>query len=280
MEESTLVRAVEAARTAAAELGLQVDDAVVVTNSNRITVRLLPCDVLARVAPAADRAYSEFEVDVARRLADVDGPVGLLDPRVYPRVYLRGSFAISLWTYYETSGSEIVPTDYADALMRYHAALRQVDLQAPHVTDRIAGALRELSDREQTPELLDPDRELLSNALSSLSAVVSHSKSPEQLIHGEPHAGNLLNTRSGPLFVDLADCCRGPIEFDLAATPDDVADYYAGADQELTRQCRILTQALVTTWRWRRDDQFPDRSRWRMQGLNEVRAGLEREGLA
>jgi hypothetical protein len=206
--------------------------------------------------------------------------VGVLDPRVESRVYLRDSFAISLWTYYETSGSEIDPTDYADALMRYHAALRQVDLEAPHVTDRIAGALREVSDREQTPELLDPDREVLSNALSGLRAAVSNGTSIEQLVHGEPHSGNLLNARIGPLFVDLAECCRGPIEFDLAHAPEEVAQHYAGADQELTRQCRILMWALFTTWRWRRDDQFPSRSHWRVQGLNKVRAGLDRERLA
>src|SRR4029077_12321497 len=44
-------RAVAAAMSIASALGLTVDDAVVLQNSNKLTVRLLPCDVLARIAP-------------------------------------------------------------------------------------------------------------------------------------------------------------------------------------------------------------------------------------
>ena len=43
-------RAVAAAMGAAAALGLTVDDAIVLQESNKLAVRLLPCDVLARVA--------------------------------------------------------------------------------------------------------------------------------------------------------------------------------------------------------------------------------------
>ncbi|MER6947450.1 phosphotransferase [Nonomuraea sp. NPDC000554] len=197
MEASEVRRAVEAAGATASALGLQVDDAVVIHNSDRIALRLVPCDVLVRVAPSAHRAGSEFEVEVARRLAEVDGPVAELEPRAEPRVYLRDDFAISFWTYYEPAGSEIAPAHYADALMRHHAALRQVDLGAPHVTERVAGALREVADRERTPALLGPDRELLSNTLSSLSTAIGSGEAREQLLHGEPHPGNLLKTGDG-----------------------------------------------------------------------------------
>jgi hypothetical protein len=276
MEASEVRRAVEAAGATASEWGLQVDDAVVIHNSDRIALRLLPCDVLARVAPSAHRADFAFEVEVARRLADVEAPVGELEPRTEPRVQLRDGFAISLWTYYEPVGSEIAPVDYADALMRHHAALRKVDLEAPHVTERIAGALSEVADRERTPALPGPDRELLSTTLSGLNAMISSGEAGEQLLHGEPHPGNLLNTRSGPLFVDLATCCRGPIEFDLAHAPEEVAEHYPEADHDLTRQCRAAVWALFSTWRWRQDDQFPDRQHWRAEGLNRVRAALDR----
>ena len=53
MESSQVQRALEAARSTTCELGLHVDDAVVIHNSDRIAVRLLPCDVLARIAPQA-----------------------------------------------------------------------------------------------------------------------------------------------------------------------------------------------------------------------------------
>ncbi|MFD0007258.1 phosphotransferase [Streptomyces sp. NPDC127178] len=279
MEPSELRRAVEAGRATASELGLEVDDAIVIHNSDRVALRLAPCNVLARVAPLGHLADSEFEVEVARHLAAVDAPVAELEPRVEPRVYSRDAFAISLWTYYEPVGSEIAPADYADVFLRHHAALRRLDLDAPHFTDRVAVALRELNDREQSPDLPDPDRELLSDTLSGLSAAISIDKAGDQLLHGEPHPGNLLNTRRGPLFVDLATCCRGPIEFDLAHAPEEVGKHYAGADHGLIHRCRALNWAMFSAWRWRRDDQMPDRGRWRVEGLNQVRAALDRCGL-
>ncbi|MFF0223388.1 phosphotransferase [Streptomyces sp. NPDC004629] len=278
MEPWELRRAVEAGRVTASELGLQTNDAVVIHNSDRVALRLVPCDVLARVAPLRHLADSEFEVEVARHLAGVDAPVAELDPRVDPRVHVRDAFAVSLWTYYEPVGSVIAPADYADAFMRHHAALRQIDLGAPHVTDRVAVALREVNDREHSPELPDSDRQLLSDTLSGLSAAISIDKADDQLLHGEPHPGNLLNTRRGPLFVDLATCCRGPIEFDLAHAPEEVGKHYAGADHDLIHRCRALNWAMFSVWRWRRDDHMPDREHWRMAGLDRVRAALDRCG--
>ncbi|MFE9727416.1 phosphotransferase family protein [Streptomyces sp. NPDC005794] len=279
MEPSELRRAVEAGRATASELGLQVDDVVVIHNSDRVALRLVPCDVLARVAPSGQLADSEFEVGVARHLAAVDAPVAGLDPRVDPRVQVRDAFAISLWTYYEPVGSEIAPADYADAFMRHHAALRQIALDAPHVTDRVARALREVNDRGQSPELPDSDRKLLRDTLSGLSAAISIDEAGDQLLHGEPHPGNVLNTKRGPLFVDLATCCRGPIEFDLAHAPEEVGKHYAGADHDLIHRCRALNWAMFSAWRWRRNDQMPDRDHRRVEGLHQVRAALDRCGL-
>ncbi|WP_030172036.1 phosphotransferase [Streptomyces sp. NRRL S-813] len=276
MEPLELRRAVEAGRATASELGLQVDDVVVIHNSDRVALRLVPCDVLARVAPSGHLADSEFEVKVAHHLADVDAPVAELDPRVPPQVHVRDAFAVSLWTYYEPVGSEITPADYADALMRHHAALRRIDLDAPHFTDRVAVALSEVSDRERSPDLPDSEREFLSSTLSGLTAAFSRDQGGDQLLHGEPHPGNLLNTRRGPLFVDLATCCRGPIEFDLAHAPEEVGKLHAGADRDLIHRCRALNWAMFSAWRWRRDDQMPDRDQRRLDGLNQVRAALDR----
>ncbi|MEU0343740.1 phosphotransferase [Streptomyces bobili] len=276
MEQSELRRAVEAGRATASAMGLQVDDVVVVHDSDRVALRLIPCGVLARVAPLGHVTDSEFEVEVAQRLVDVGAPVAELDPRVESRVQVRDAFAISLWTYYESVGSEIAPADYADVLRRHHGALRRIDLRAPHFTDRAAVAWRAVDDREQSPELPGPDRALLSDTLRGLSAAISTDRANDQLLHGEPHPGNLLNTRRGPLFVDLATCCRGPVEFDLAHAPEEVGEHYAGADPGLLHRCRALNWAMFSAWRWRRGDQMPDRDHWRVEGLNQVRAALER----
>ncbi|MFJ3812131.1 aminoglycoside phosphotransferase family protein [Streptomyces sp. NPDC090073] len=278
MEPAELRRAFEAARATATELGLRVDEVVVVHDSDRVALRLLPCDVLARVAPRGQLADSAFEVEVARRLAAVDAPVAGLDPRVEPRLYVRDGFAVSLWTYYAPVAAQVTPAAYADVLMRQHAALRRIELDAPHFTDRAARALREVTDLEQSPDLLDADRELLARTLDEVSAAIGAGRSGDQLLHGEPHAGNLLATERGPHFVDLATCCRGPVEFDLAHAPDGVAEHYAGADPDLLHWCRAVDWAMFSAWRWRRTDQMPDRDHWRAEGLALVRASLDRRG--
>jgi hypothetical protein len=90
-------RAVAAATATASALGLSADEATVVHASNRLAVRLLPADVLTRIALPTHEAAA-FEVDLAARLAATESPVALLDPRVAPRVYERDGFTITFWT--------------------------------------------------------------------------------------------------------------------------------------------------------------------------------------
>jgi hypothetical protein len=272
MQPSVLPRAVAAATATASSLGLSVDDAIVLHDSNKLTLRLLPCDVLARVAPAADQV-AHFEVDLAQRLAEAGCPVAVLDPRVKPRVHQRDGFVITLWTYYEPAGPRrIAPADYAHALRRLHVGMRQLDVPVTHFTDRVAQAQHLVASRDRTPALTDADRELLGDTLRNVREVIGERGGPDQLLHGEPHPGNLLTTASGPRFIDLETCCRGPVEFDLAHAPEDVADHYPGVDHELLRACRLLVLAMITTWRWERDDQLPDGRRLGTEWLGEIRA--------
>lgn len=277
MKASEVVRALGAAMEVASGLDLAVADARVVQNSNKLALRLLPCDVFVRVAFAGHEVL-QAELEIGRRLAEVGSPVASLEPRVEPRVYERDAFVVTLWTYYEQSRQEVSPADYAKALERLHAGMAQLDVTVPHFTDRVAEAQRLVASRDRTPGLEDSDRELLSSTLRSRSRTISERSSPEQLLHGEPHSGNLLNTESGPLFIDLETCCRGPVEFDLAHVPEDVSDCYSNADQELLRECRLLVLAMVAAWRWDPDDQFPDRGYWRVEQLNQLRAALDRYG--
>lgn len=289
MKAAEVQHAVEAGRSAASALGLRVEDAVVVHNSNRIAVRLTPCDVLARVAPLSYQTAAEFEVEVAHRLAQTDSPLAELEPRVEPRVHVRDGFAVTLWIYYEpVPSSDIAPADYAQALARLHAGLRQIYVRAPHFTDRVTDAQRVLADRARSPELLGADRELLSNTLSRMSTAISGRGIGEQLLHGEPHLGNVLRTPKGLLFVDLETCCRGPVEFDLShallpsgggrtlLAAEEVCEHYPGAHQDVIEQCRILIWAMITTWRWQGDDQLPNGRYWAIEGLNQLRAALGR----
>jgi len=269
MQASEVSRAVDAAKSLASALGLRVDDAMVLNNSNKLAVRLAPCEVFARVAPLAHQDL-RFEVELARRLAETESPVAALEPRVEPRVYEHDGFAVTLWTYYEpVTPPDVSPADYASALERLHAGMRKLKVASPHFTDRVAEAQQLVASRDLTPALTDADRELLIAALRERRRAISDRAAPEQLVHGEPHPGNVLATHNGPLFIDFETCCRGPVEFDLAHVPEAVSECYPDVDQELLRDCRGLVLAMVAAWRWDPGDQFPDRQR---EGRDLVRA--------
>jgi len=277
MQAAEARRAVGAAMSIASSLELPVDDAIVLNDSNKLTLRLLPCDVLARVAPVAQQV-ALFEIELAQRLAESGSPVAALEPRVEPRVYERDGFVVTLWTYYEPVTPEVVSSaDYVHALERLHAGMRKLDVATPHFTDRVESAQQLVASRDHTPALADADRDLLSNTLRRLRRAIDERRPAEQLLHGEPHPGNVLNTKNGLLFIDLETCCRGPVEFDLAHAPEEVSEHYPDVDQDLLRECRILVLAMITTWRWDRGDRLPNGRQLGTEWLGQIRAALGRE---
>ena len=257
MEAALVSRAKAAAASLAGALDLTVSQAVVVHSSNKLALRLLPCDVFARLS-LGGQEVAALELEVAKRLGAVASPVAALDPRVEARVFESDGFAVTLWTYYPVATP---PGDssaaYADALLRLHAGMRSVEIATPLFTERVAAAERLVMNVDQTPELVEPDRSLLLSTLRSARQQIQSRRAAEQLLHGEPHPGNVLGTPDGLLFIDFETCCRGPIEFDVAHVPEEVSAHYPGLDQALLQECRRLVLAMVAAWRWDRRDQFP-----------------------
>jgi hypothetical protein len=273
IDASDVRRALAATRSTALALDLAVGDAIVLHNSNKLAVRLLPCDVFARVAHAGSEV-ARFEVELAQRLAEAESPVAALEPRVEPRAYECDGFVITLWTYYESVTSGIVSSaDYARALERLHAGMRTlVDVACPHFTDRVAEAEQLVASCDD-PLLVEVDRELLSTTLRNLRRAIVDRGAVEQLLHGEPHPGNVLRTGNGLRFIDLETCCRGPVEFDLAHVPEQVSERYPSADERLLRECRCLVLAMVAAWRFEPGDQLPNGQRAARELLRALHEG-------
>lgn len=289
MQASQARRAVAAARSTASALDLAVDDAVVLSDSNRLVVRLTPCDVVARVAPPASlvpatataswlsgeayQARLATEVEVVKRLAENDSPVAGLEPRVEPRLFEGEGFAISIWTYFEPVRRMLPPAKYAQTLVRLHAGLRQIDVTTPHFMDRVAATQQDVANRDVTPDLTDTDRALLANTLRDLSGSIVNRRVAEQILHGEPHPWNVLNAKNGPLFMDFEDSVHGPVEWDLAWVPKEVSERYPDADQDLVGKCRGVVLAIIAMHRWSRDDQHPSGRESGVAFLNALREG-------
>jgi hypothetical protein len=206
-------------------------------------------------------------------LAAASAPIASLDPRVEPHVYERDGFAVTFWSYYRPVTDLGSPAEYAEALHRLHAAMRSIEIEAPHFTERVAAAERLLTHRQETPALAEDDRLLLLDTLHTAGQAIRRHANVEQLLHGEPHPGNLLSTPEGLLFIDFETCCRGPIEFDVAHVPDEVNVHYPGVDQALLQDCRQLVLAMVATWRWDVRDEFPNGRQHAFQILDLLRDG-------
>jgi hypothetical protein len=272
MKTTDLTRAIRAAISVASSLDLPADDAIVLHSSNKLALRLTPCDVLARVSHVG-QVVAQLELERALRLAEAGCPVGALEPHVDPIVYARDGFAVTLWIYYEPAPTHVSPVDYAGALDRLHAGMREVDMASPRFTERIADAEQVAADPDLSPELADGDRVLLGSTLRSLRQRLDDYGVVEQLLHGEPHPGNLLGTKNGPLFIDFETVCSGPVEFDLAHVPEAVCEHYPNVNRELLDDCRQLVLAMVAAWRWRLGDEFPNRRRWGQEFLRSLRDG-------
>lgn len=278
MQAGTARRAVAAAISTASGLGLEVDDAIVLNDSNRLVVRLTPCDSVARITPEAHHvghhASARRELELVQRLAGTDTPVAPLDPRVEPRAFRRDGFEITLWTWFASEPSRVRRADDdARVLEALHAGLRRVEVTWPHIGDRVAATLRDVANRDLTPDLTDVDRALLADVLRDRWKPIVGRRAEEQLLHGEPHPWNLLDTNDGPLFIDFENTAHGPIEYDLAWAPTEVSEHYHGADRDLVGQCRGIVLAIVATHRWRHDDQHPSGRQSGVAFLDALRAG-------
>lgn len=275
MQAAEVRRAVAAAMATASELDLEAESAIVLNDSNRLVVRLVPCDIVARVTPAAHLAHAsaEQEVELVRSLAHTDSPAVSLDARVEALVFERDGFQITMWTYFEHVRRVFPPSEYAEALMSLHSSMRQVDVQVPHFMDRVAAVKQDAASRDVTPDLADSDRSLLADTLDDLSRSIVNRQAREQLLHGEPHPGNVLHAPDGPRFMDFENTARGPVEYDLGWVPKDVSERYPAADPVLVDECRGLVLAMVAMYRWHKDDQHPSGRRSGAAFLNVLRRG-------
>lgn len=272
MESPDVARAIRATTSIAASLDLPVTEAVVLQNSNKLALRLTPCDVFARVAHVGEEV-AQFEIDIAGLLAQIGSPVSALEPRVDPQVYICDGFAVTLWTYYPPMTPGLSPLNFAEALAQLHVGMGKIEVESPRFSDRVADALAIVESTARSPELSDDDRQFLGGRLRDLQEAIDQSGAAEQLLHGEPHPGNVLNTTHGALFIDFETCCRGPVEFDLAHVPPAVCEEYQNVDKELLDDCRQLVLAMVAAWRWDTDDQFPNGRRFGEELLRSLRDG-------
>jgi Phosphotransferase enzyme family len=213
------VKPLEAALSLARAHGLAVEEPVVLRDLSNLLVHLRPSPVVARVATTTATArgggleWLTREVEVAGFLVAHGAPVVAPAAELPPGPHLHEGWAITFWRHVEhdatPGGAEV-----GEALLALHEALASYPGELPglaDVLDAVEGLLGRVSDGLHVGE---PQR--LHGALTRVRGEPAAAGLPEQALHGDAHAGNLLRTAAGPRWVDLEDTCRGPAEWDLA----------------------------------------------------------------
>lgn len=198
---------VAAALAAARELGLPVGDPHVIDGAANLFVHLRPAPVLARVTRVVDRGPEALEAELAfaLRAAERGAPVvPPADDRVHGNV--------TFWRYVEHR--RVGPGDgpaVGHALRELHDAMRDADLELVRFDrlDEAAGVAARLD---------HPDRQLMLDAIAVARERLAALTLEERPIHGDAHMLNVLITEDGPLWADLENVCRGPVEYDLACS--------------------------------------------------------------
>jgi hypothetical protein len=234
--------ALAAALAAAREAGLPADDPEVIAGAANVFVRLRPAPVVARVTVLLDRGPEALatELAFARAAAERGAPVvPPADDRVFGKV--------TFWQHVEHRRPE--PAD-APAIGKSLRALHEaiVDLELPLVRfDR----LDEAESVASSPLTLD--------AIAFSRERLAQLELVEQPIHGDAHVRNAFITDNGPLWADLENACRGPIEYDLACLEwrkrahgwdggDGALAAYGPHDEELVEALMPILASFVVPW--------------------------------
>jgi len=173
-----------------------------------VLVHLAPAPVVARVpitlARLRDREWFAEEMRLARFLAEGGAPIAPPAHDVDAGPHTRDGFHVTFWRWIDHAPAGRDAAAAGRALRKLHGALADYDGRLP-TCDRL-GEVRRLL-RVLPPFEGIADLRALADRLEPLDG---------RPVHGDAHLRNVLWSRDGPLWGDLENVCRGPIEYDLA----------------------------------------------------------------
>ncbi|HEV2591471.1 MAG TPA: phosphotransferase [Gaiellaceae bacterium] len=231
-----------AALAAAREAGFPVDDPEVISGAANVFVHLRPAPVVARVTVLLDRGPAALEAELAFARAAVEHGAPVVPP-AHDGVFGKVTF----WQHVEHRRSDRGDgSAIGRSLRTLHEAV--ADLDVPLVRfDRLDEAERVASSQ------------LMLDAITFARERLAEIELVERPIHGDAHARNVFITDEGPLWADLENVCRGPLEYDLACLEwrkrihgwdggDGALEAYGDHDAELVDALLPVLAAFLVPW--------------------------------
>jgi Ser/Thr protein kinase RdoA (MazF antagonist) len=236
----------------AEQLGLNLDQPLLIQETNNTVVWLRPHPIIAKVGTHTYSAETLIrEHDVASALAAKGAPIAPPWPDTGPLRDTETGFVVTLWSRLDHDpNAEADGRIVGQSLISLHKALEECDLPLPSVRSGLEHARTALFDDLRIAALDPADRAYLRAAFTDLMNKLDDRTFPERPLHGEPHTGNYLTTPSGLRWIDFEGVCRGPLEWDLAFLATDGVATFQDVDTDLLALLQTLNSARVATWCW------------------------------
>jgi hypothetical protein len=250
---------IRAATETALAHGITPDRCDILQNSSTLVVRLTET-LVARVVqdregPRQGTGWFARENAMAQHLTQHGAPVIPLHPDLPPGPHEHLGYPLNFWAFVTRIDAEPDPREIGLTLKKCHEVMKTFPETLPHLAI-IHESLAILDDRPLFPaETQNMLRRHLQTSLDVLSDY------PRQPLHGDAHAGNLMNTTQGLLWTDWEDTFSGPVEWDVAsiiwnarfldedhATVAAIGEAYGPVDEKALQQCLVARAAVITVW--------------------------------
>lgn len=215
---------IAAAVAVAAAHGLRCDAPVVLHDGSNTLVHLAPAPVVARVATTTGTvrpgdAWLAREVAIAGTLAAAGAPVVPPSAIVPPGPHVHDGLVLSFWQHVDTVPPPADLRPAGVALRLCHAVLAARGPAVP-ATGPLEEACRlaELLAARRPRLFSEEEAGVLRFWAARVPLDLAANPAPRQTLHGDAHPGNVLHTRSGPLWNDWEDSFHGPVGWDLACS--------------------------------------------------------------
>jgi predicted trehalose synthase len=248
-------RAVQSAIRLVHRLGVRHVDPVILHESQRISIRLFPLNVVARIVSIHDQeAASRFsrESEVVRHLAKSAAPIVVPAAELPAGPHIQDDFAVTLWEFVEHVAVDGENAGHvrraAEALHRLHRALATFPGELPDFWNKVGHCRRMLASEAALPALSAADRDFLRSAFDRLRTSMAGLPASAVPIHGDAHLGNVFITADGARWNDLEDVCRGPREWDLSGFPEADLSAFEPINRDLLTTLHYLRSLCVVVW--------------------------------
>lgn len=251
--------AIRAATETAIAHGITRDRCEILQNGSTLVLRLTET-LVARVVQDRDgpRQGTEWfarENAIAQHLTQHGAPVIPLHSDLPPGPHQHLGYPLNFWEFVTRIDAEPEPRDIGRTLKQCHEVMKTFPQALPRLAI-ISESLAILNERELFPAAT---QEMLRQHLrTSLEVLANY---PQQALHGDAHAGNLMNTTRGLLWTDWEDTFAGPVEWDVAsiiwnalildkdhATVAAIREAYGPVDETALQQCLVARAAVITAW--------------------------------